>query len=738
MFIRLMAAAGAAAISICAGGMAAAAPLAVASSSDSSGLAEVVVTAQRREESAQNVAIAMSVISGQSLAEKSISYVNDLQNAVPSLQVEPAFGSSQPQFRLRGVGFIDYTSNNTAPVGVSLDGVAFALPIQTQGQLFDIDRIEVLRGPQGTLYGRNTTGGEINFVSNRPTAETHAGASLEYGSHNEVNAEGFVSGTIAEGLLGRLSVATEQGGAWQRNRVTGESLGDKDKVAVRGQLQWDPAEAFDFRLGLHWAQDKSDEQGLYLLQPFTPGSGPPAIPADTSRYATGWGLHPTFANLIGLNPDSKPGLNDSNQGADLTANIDFGGAKLTSITAYNKLIRREFGDWDATQFNDSDEYLNSDLNVFSQELRLAGTQGPFGWVAGVFYSNEDLRENFYSDLTDRLGGIAVTTYEQVANSVGVFAQGSYQFTDTLKATLGVREDHESRELKGLNTAFLPGAPSLTGGALGGTITSNLPSGKAELDYTPIAGTMFYGSISRGVKSGGFTAHNTVTAPAADPFEPEKLTAYEVGVKSDITRTLRVNASAYYYRYRDQQILGKVFDDVSQSFIGRFVNANSRISGGEIDLEWRPLAGLAISQYAGFAEGYYTSKLLNAPLDPALPPVDYNGRPESFPKWSYGGDVSYSWAIGAFSLTAESNYSFHDTYSQFFLLGSNDFTIPKYWLANANLSLAPASGAPWTVTLWGRNIFDKSYDLTRNFFLPTSEVAAAGEPTTVGIRLTYKY
>jgi iron complex outermembrane recepter protein len=738
MFIRLMAAAGAAAISICAGGMAAAAPLAVASGSDSSGLAEVVVTAQRREESAQNVAIAMSVISGQSLAEKSISYVNDLQNAVPSLQVEPAFGSSQPQFRLRGVGFIDYTSNNTAPVGVSLDGVAFALPIQTQGQLFDIDRIEVLRGPQGTLYGRNTTGGEINFVSNRPTAETHAGASLEYGSHNEVNAEGFVSGTIAEGLLGRLSVATEQGGAWQRNRVTGESLGDKDKVAVRGQLQWDPAEAFDFRLGLHWAQDKSDEQGLYLLQPFTPGSGPPAIPADTSRYATGWGLHPTFANLIGLNPDSKPGLNDSNQGADLTANIDFGGAKLTSITAYNKLIRREFGDWDATQFNDSDEYLNSDLNVFSQELRLAGTQGPFGWVAGVFYSNEDLRENFYSDLTDRLGGIAVTTYEQVANSVGVFAQGSYQFTDTLKATLGVREDHESRELKGLNTAFLPGAPSLTGGALGGTITSNLPSGKAELDYTPIAGTMFYGSISRGVKSGGFTAHNTVTAPAADPFEPEKLTAYEVGVKSDITRTLRVNASAYYYRYRDQQILGKVFDDVSQSFIGRFVNANSRISGGEIDLEWRPLAGLAISQYAGFAEGYYTSKLLNAPLDPALPPVDYNGRPESFPKWSYGGDVSYSWAIGAFSLTAESNYSFHDTYSQFFLLGSNDFTIPKYWLANANLSLAPASGAPWTVTLWGRNIFDKSYDLTRNFFLPTSEVAAAGEPTTVGIRLTYKY
>jgi iron complex outermembrane receptor protein len=734
MFIRLMAAAaGVSAILVNFGSPAAIQP--AVSVNDAGGLEEIVVTAQRREESAQSVGIAMSVLSGQSLADKSIVYINDLQNAVPSLQVEPAFGSSQPQFRLRGVGFIDYTSNNTSPVGVSLDGVAFALPIQTQGQLFDIDRVEVLRGPQGTLYGRNTTGGEINFISNRPTADTHAGFSLEYGSHNEVNAEGFVSGALADGLTGRLSVATEQGGAWQRNRVTGQSLGDKDKVAVRGQLQWEPAEAFNFRLGVHWAQDKSDEQGLYLLRPFTPGSGPPAIPADTSRYVTGWALNPAFAKLIGIRADSKPGLDNSNNGVDLTANIDFGAAKLTSITAYNKLIRREYGDWDATQFDDSDEYLNSDFNVFSQELRLASTaNGPLQWVAGVFYSNEDLHENFDSDLTDRLGGIALTTYEQVANSVGVFAQGSYQITNSFKATLGIREDHETRELKGLNTSFLPGVPSFTGGALGGSITSNLPSGKFELDYTPIAGTLIYGSISRGVKSGGFTAHNTLSAPAADPFEPERLTAYEVGAKSDLTRTLRLDASVFYYRYKDQQILGKVFDDVSQSYIGRFVNANSRISGGEVELEWRPTTAFSISQYVGFAEGYYTSRLLNSDV----PPVDYNGRPESFPKWSYGGDASYSWNLGAYSLTAESNYSFHDTYSQFFLLGSNDFTIPKYWLANANLSLSPASGAPWTLTLWGRNIFDKSYDTTRNFFLPTSEVAAAGEPTTVGIRLTYKY
>jgi outer membrane receptor protein involved in Fe transport len=717
-------------------------PAASATASDAGGLEEVVVTAERKQESVQNVGIAISVISGESLAAKSVTYVNDLQNATPSLQVEPAFGSGQPNFRIRGVGFSDYTSNNASPVGVSIDDVAYALPIQTQGQLFDIDRIEVLRGPQGTLYGRNTTGGEINFISNRPTADTHAGFTAEYGSHNEFNGEGFISGTIAEGLLGRLSIATEQGGAWQRNRETGQSLGNKDSVALRGQLEWSPAEAVNFRLNLHLSEDKSDETGLHLLQPYTPynaGAGGPVIPADTSRYVTGWSLDPVFAKIIGINADSKPGVDNSNNGVDLTTNIDFGGAKLTSISAYNKMIRREYSDWDSTQYYDSDEYFRSDLHVFSQEVRLASTgTGPLGWVGGVFYSDQNLDEKFYSDFSDAagIGGIVLTKYEQNANSFGEFGQLNYQFSNSFKGTFGVREDHETRELVNLNTGFLTGPPipSFTGTLNPPSTTSNLPSGKAELDYTPTDKTLIYWSISRGVKSGGFTAHNTTTAASADAFEPEKLTAYEVGVKSDVTENLRIDAAVFYYRYKDQQILGKVFDYGSDSYIGRFVNADSRISGGEVELEWRPLAGLSVSQYFGFAEGYYTSTLLNS----STPAVDYDGQPESFPKVSYGGDLSYGWNAGNYRVTADSNYSFHDTYSQFYLLGSNDFTIPKYWLANANLSLSPASGAPWTLTLWGRNIFDKAYDTTRNFFLPGTDVAQAGEPATFGIRVSYKY
>jgi iron complex outermembrane receptor protein len=718
-----------------------------ATGSDSAALSEVVVTAQRRAESAQKVGIALSVVSGADLAAKGITSVLGLQNAIPSLQVEPAFGSGQPQYRIRGVGFLDYTSNNASPIGVSLDDVAFALPIQTAGQLYDLDRIEVLRGPQGTLYGRNTTGGQINFVTNRPTEDLHAGFTVEYGSHNLVTTEGFVSGTVAPDLTARLSVATAEGGAWQRNRDTGQHLGNQDKVAGRGQLEWKPTDAVDVRLEFHLAKDKSDEAGLHLIAPYTPyntGLGGPTIPSDSSRYVTGWRLDPAFAAVTGLDAGSKPGVDNSNNGVDLNAHFDFGPAALTTVTAYNKMIRREYGDWDATSYRDSDEYFRSDLDVFSQEARLASTgTGPFGWVGGIFYSYQTLHESFYSDFSDADIGfpagttpqIVLTQYGQKANSLGEFGQVNYQFNDALKATLGVREDHETRELIGLNTGLLVGPfslPSFTGGALNNSITSNLPSGKIELDYTPQEGTLVYESISRGVKSGGFTAHNTTSAPVADPFGPERLTAYEVGIKSDVTRTLRANVAAFYYRYRNEQVLGKILDPLSGSYVGKFVNADSRLSGADLDLEWHPIGGLSITQYAGFVEGYFTGNVLNSSG------VNYNGQPLSVPKWSYGGDVSYGLDVGKFKVTAESNYSFHDTYSQFYLLGSNDFTIPRYWLANANLSLSPASGGPWTVGLWGRNIFNRSYDVTRNFFLPGTEVAQAGEPATFGIRVSYKY
>jgi outer membrane receptor protein involved in Fe transport len=185
-------------------------------------LPEIVVTAQRRPEAAQNIGVALSVLSGDTLSERGVANINQLQFNTPSLEVVPAFGGGQPQFRLRGVGFEDYATNNTPTVGVYVDEVAYPVPVMTQGALFDIDRVEVLRGPQGTLYGRNTTGGAVNFITARPADHFGAGATAEYGSFGQLKVEGHGTAPLTDTLKFRISGITEQGGGFQHDRDTGE------------------------------------------------------------------------------------------------------------------------------------------------------------------------------------------------------------------------------------------------------------------------------------------------------------------------------------------------------------------------------------------------------------------------------------------------------------------------------------------------------------------------------------
>jgi len=173
---------------------------------------EIIVTAQRREQASQDVGVSLSVVGGEQLDEKGISVVNDLENAVPNMEVDSQFGGGQPQFRIRGIGAREYSSNNASTVGIYVDEVAHPYTVTTQGAMFDIARLEVLRGPQGTLYGRNTTGGAVNIITNAPTADFRAGFNAEYGTFNAAKTEGFISGPIASNLLGRLAVTAERGG----------------------------------------------------------------------------------------------------------------------------------------------------------------------------------------------------------------------------------------------------------------------------------------------------------------------------------------------------------------------------------------------------------------------------------------------------------------------------------------------------------------------------------------------
>lgn len=707
-------------------------------------LQAVAVTAQRREESAQKVGIALSVLSAKDLKDRNVQKVNDLQNATPSLEVEPAFGGGQPEFRLRGVGFSDYASNNSSPVTVNLDEVAYAFPIQTQGQLFDLARVEVLRGPQGTLYGRNTTGGAVNFVTNAPTKATHAGFTVSYGKYGELISEGFISGSLSNSVRGRLSVLDDQGGAWQYNRSTGQDLGNKHQSALRGQLDWDASSILNFHLNVHGGQDKSDEQGLYLFAPVTVETayGPVVVPADTDIRATGWGFRPQFLQETGQAPDAKPHRDNTSDGTDLTANLDLGSVALTSITAWNRLLRRELSDWDATPYAISDEFFHSNVDTFSQEVRLSSQdQDPWSWVTGLYFAHDTLDERMYSDFTDVLGGTALTSYRQTDQTLGLFGQASYQFDDRWKLVVGARQEHEDRDLHDLTTAFLTPVYTPFVANQNRSLSTTEPSGKIETDFQQSADTLYYASISRGIKSGGFTAYNTTNPAQLAAFKPEVLYAYELGFKSDLTSSLRLNGAIFHYNYHDQQVLSTVYDPVSGGPIGRIANVpRSRIDGGELEALWRPLDRLEISQYLGYKKGKYIQfNTVNAQASIAAGhevTQSFSGQQLSFPRASYGGSAAYTWPLGAYEIVTETDYSFHDTYRASPLIFTPAYNIPAYWLANANITFKP-TGGNWSVTLWGHNIFNKHYDLTRNFFID-ADVAAAGQPVTYGLRFSYAY
>ncbi len=701
-------------------------------------LDEIVVTAQRRRESVQSVPIAISVVSGQTLTERGATTVNDLQRLVPSLQVEPAFGGGQPQFRLRGVGFEDYATNNSPTVGTYIDDIAYPIPANTQGLLFDIERVEVLRGPQGTLYGRNTTGGALNIATAAPTASFSAGALAEYGRFDTFRGEGFVSGPLAEGLSARLSIGATQGGGFQRERDTRQHLGDADVIAGRVKLAYERGPVHVTLIG-QYNRDRSEGRGVYL---FTPTPGPNPVGPD-DRRTTGFGLSPSFAALLGYPVNQKPFRDNDSYTGSANIAVDVGPVTLTSISAYQNLNRIELNDWAALRTGNSDVWFRSKADVVSQEFRLASNgEDRLRYTLGVYYSNEKLNEVYRSDFLDAGFGLsAFTPYRQRTESISGFGQLEYKLTNALTLIGGARYEFESRRLIGIETlGLIPNGPTIPFVTpQNRRITIDDWSGKVGLQYQLRPDVLLYATASKGLKSGGFTAVNTLAVSQVDPFKPETLYAYEAGVKGDFAdHRVRINASGYYYDYRDQQVQGVVLNTVNgvTTRIGRITNApRSEIFGGEVELTVRPVPPLTISQTVGYVHGEYR-EFLDPDLGGAI--IDRKGQRIGFPELTYNGDVRYTLPAGAYDVTGQMNYSFRDNSTLAVLRTAGDtFKVASYWLVDASLSVGPHDGK-WQAALWGRNILDAGYDLARNFFIGGYNIAAPGTPATYGVRGSVRF
>ena len=451
-------------------------------SDDASRLEEVVVTAQKRAQGANDVGITLNAFSGEALADRGVKTSEDLALFTPGLTVNESAATGVPIYTIRGVGFQDYSTAASSTVGLYFDEVAMPYTVMSRGALFDMERVEVLKGPQGTLYGRNTTGGQINYISHLPTKDFEAEVKAGYSSFQTFDGEGYVSGPLSENVRGRLAFTTTQSSeGWQESLTRpGDKLGKKDIYALRGLLDADfgPVNAL---LKLQYIKDNSDNKantaydgrivGLTeyalpykgLLPYLQSNTTPPWYSVGNNRAAD-WTN--SYTDPKGTTYDIRPHRDNDLSSASLKLNWKLSDAtSLTSVTGYDKFKRKESNDWDGMPINDSSNINTSDISVFSQEVRLAGETDSLNWVGGVYYSKDTVNEFYNYFMSDSLfgqGGVQFgvqpfasspilqlhTIYSQDTTSAAAFGQVEYKLTDRLRITAGLRYTDEKRSWSG--------------------------------------------------------------------------------------------------------------------------------------------------------------------------------------------------------------------------------------------------------------------------------------------------
>lgn len=581
--------------------------------SDKGALADIVVTAQRREQRLQDVPVAVSAVSPEGLARSNVSGITDLKLAVPAFNATNSAGYLAP--RLRGIGSTAVGPGIESSVALYVDGVYYAASIASFLSLNNVERVEVLKGPQGTLFGRNSTGGLLQIVTRTPTQQRHADFSLSYANYDRIEANGYVSGAITDTVSADLAVhVAHQGDGWGRNLGTGnDTYAVKHDLAVRSKLVFDPG-----------GQTKITLAGDY---------------ADTDNSLNSNLLLPGTSANAGEVPVRYPGRWDSNTNHDAytrgwqaggSSRIDqkVGSLSLMSITAFRKSHFARAFDFDLTANprpnpNPAQPYRYfiqpQPDRQFSQELQLSSPgHGAFTWVFGGYYFNarsgyDPLQIYFDAPFAPVApqGQVIRVNSTVGTRSLAGFGQGTLSLGQSTNFTLGARYTHEVRSIAASqDRALTPSGAAAPIAAIPPqpNLTFNKPSLRVAIDHHFNPSIMAYASFNRGFKSGGFTAGS----PAAPGYKPEELDAYELGIKSDLfDRRLRLNMAGFYYNYTNIQI-----QTVTATGTAQINGPSATIYGLDLDFDIHPVDRLAISgglQLTDDRFGDYPNALISSPL-----------------------------------------------------------------------------------------------------------------------------
>ncbi|QIB64624.1 TonB-dependent receptor [Kineobactrum salinum] len=684
-------------------------------------LEEVVVTAQKREQSLQDVGITMSAMSGDTLDSLGLYNSNQIAASIPNVNIEsPAGEGGVSVLFIRGVGLNDFATNNSGPVGFYVDEVFAGSSNSQSAALFDIDRVEVLKGPQGTLYGRNTTGGAVSVYSRRPGNEFEGYIKGSYGWYSGGNdhyrLESAVGGPLGDTVNARLALVSEHSDGYMKNLINNDYV-EKDNWATRGQLEWQPSERLGLLFNLH-ASDNDSDADLYNSS------------QDEDFYAGVSDIRPVIqVEQIGGSVRLDYALSDT--------------VELVAISAWDEMDKLHQEDADMLPAPIIHTEYGVDAETFSQELRLIGGNAGSSWITGAYFLQEDLEQQQGVDLSG--AGLPIPYHydnSQELTTWALFGQYEYELTGALALIAGLRYTDLDVDFSSAGTGTLFVDSSVPGGIsdsyrFADQLSEDSVSGKLGLNLQLNDDALLYASVSKGFKGAGFNGNFHINVDGIGSYDSEDLVAWELGFKSALLDGLmQFNAAVFHYDYSDAHI----FNTAPIPGVGlpsnSIRNADASMQGLDADLVWTPIQGLYLQVGLGYVDATYDEDV----DDPVTGVLEIDGnRVQNTPELSAFALLNYEWDLGSAGfVSAQLDASWSDDvyYSTF---EDNAVAQQAYALTNARLSWR-VPGDALEVALWGRNLADREYaayvfDLRPDFgFLQRMR----GEPRSMGIDVRYTF
>ena len=682
------------------------------------GLSEIVVTAQKREERLQNVPVAVTAFSADSLESKGVRTMTDLGMVTPGLVFPTAGVGGSP--RIRGVGTQISVAGNENSVATYVDGVYFPSAGANVMAFNNIQQIAVLKGPQGTLFGRNATGGLIQITTLDPGGAFKGSAEIGYGNQDTISGSLYLGGGFSEGLAADLSVSYKnRREGFGTNLFNGQDVGTSESFAARSK----------------WKAKLGPDTNATVILDYThiKGSFPAYRPAPGTLPFTGVAFS---GGDFDVNSNIQPLTDSEDYGVSLNLSHDFGGTKLVSISAYRH------GEW---KFAFDSESLPLPIvsasgtvpdRMFSQELQLVSSdQGPLNWVLGLYYFNRKSGFVPAQVQAPALGFVQDFTTRQNTESFAGYGQATYKVSDQTAVTMGLRLTTETKSFAA-SGVFHSLAPVFDA-PLGPTARSDKVTKltwRAAIDHHINRDVMVYASYNRGFKSGGY---DPTSVRVASYIRPEVLDAFELGLKSELLdRHLRINGAAYYYDFKDIQ-LNTYINGLPAVYNGR----QAKSYGFDLDVTAVPTSGLTLTAGLGYVharfEDFLVSRTASLPGGGITQLSDISAKGKRLPNtpdWTVNLGIEYKVPVGAAELTLSGDY-FHS--SQWFSAPENRSSQPAYSLVNASAKLSFADDR-YSLMAWGKNLGNVAYASQLFNQVPVADVVAFAEGRTFGITFGAKF